>query len=44
LFPRQGSDVLTSAVWAQGLAEVPEDTAVSPGDAVDYLPFEGLLA
>lgn len=44
LFPRQGSGVLSAAVWAQGLAEVPEGATVKPGDPVSYLPFTGLLA
>jgi molybdopterin molybdotransferase len=40
---RQGSDVLTSTAWAEGLVEVPEDTTLRPGDPVRYLPFSGLL-
>jgi molybdopterin molybdotransferase len=43
LFPRQGSDVLTSAVWAEGLVVVPEEATVEPGDPVDYLAFSDLL-
>ncbi len=43
LFPRQGSDVLTSTVWADGLAEIPEDTTLVPGDKVAYTPFSELL-
>jgi molybdopterin molybdotransferase len=44
VFTRQGSEVLSAAVWAQGLAEVPEGATVKPGDPVSYLPFTGLLA
>ncbi len=43
LFPRQGSDVLTSTVWADGLVEIPEDTTVAPGDPLAYTPFSELL-
>ena len=43
LFPKQGSDVLTSAVWAQGLVEIPADTVFAPGDTVNYLSFSDLL-
>ena len=43
LFPKQGSDVLASAVWAQGLVEVPEHATVTPGDRVRYLSFAELL-
>jgi molybdopterin molybdotransferase len=42
-FPRQGSDVLTSAVWADGLVEVPEGKRFSEGDDVSFLPFSELL-
>ncbi len=41
LFPHQGSGVLSSASWADGLAEVDED--IKPGDSVKYLPFQGLF-
>lgn len=43
LYPDQGSSVLTSLSWADGLAVVPVQTTVSPGDLLDYLPFDGLL-
>jgi molybdopterin molybdotransferase len=38
-YPRQGSDVLSSVAWADGLAEIPEDTSVHSGDTLRYLPF-----
>lgn len=43
LFPKQGSDVLASTVWAQGLVEIPEHVSVAPGDRVRYLSFAELL-
>jgi len=38
-FSRQGSDVLSSVAWANGLAEIPEDATVQAGDTVSFLPF-----
>jgi molybdopterin molybdotransferase len=38
-YPRQGSDVLSSVVWADGLVEIPENTRIHPGDTLRYLPF-----
>ncbi len=43
LYPDQGSSVLTSLSWADGLAIVPVRTTVRPGDKLDYLSFTGLL-
>ncbi|HHJ36686.1 MAG TPA: molybdopterin molybdenumtransferase MoeA [Gammaproteobacteria bacterium] len=43
LYPHQGSGVLSSASWADGLVEAPLNSVISKGDRVDYLPFEGLL-
>lgn len=43
LFPDQSSDVLSSAVWADGLAEIPAGVTLAKGDRVGYLPFSGLL-
>ena len=42
-FPKQGSDVLTSAVWADGLVEIPEGKLYGVGDDVSFLPFSELL-
>lgn len=42
-FPNQGSDVLTSAVWAEGLAELPEGQTIVRGDRLTYLAFTELL-
>lgn len=41
--PNQGSGLLSSACWADGLAVVPENTTLEPGDLVTYLSFEELL-
>jgi molybdopterin molybdotransferase len=38
-FPRQGSDVLSSVAWADGLAEITEDSTVHAGETVNFLPF-----
>jgi molybdopterin molybdotransferase len=43
-FPRQGSDVLTSTVWADGLLEIPEELSLPQGAILNYWPFEVLLA
>ena len=39
LFPNQSSGVLTSCIWADGLADVPAGTKVSRGDTVRYISF-----
>ena len=43
LYPNQGSGVLTSTVWADGLVEVPEGASIHRGETVKFLPFSGLL-
>ncbi len=43
LHPRQGSDVLSSCTWADGLVEIPEGVTVAEGDTVRYLGFDALL-
>ncbi len=43
LFPHQGSGVLSSASWADGLIEVCIGQQIKQGDKVTYLPFEGLF-
>jgi len=43
-FPNQGSGVLTSTVWAEGLADIAPHTPVNRGDRVPYLPFHGWAA
>ncbi|MAY03182.1 MAG: molybdopterin molybdenumtransferase MoeA [Gammaproteobacteria bacterium] len=42
-FSNQGSSVMSSLSWADGLARIPCETLVKKGDLLDYLPFEGLL-
>ncbi|MBP7566916.1 MAG: molybdopterin molybdotransferase MoeA [Burkholderiaceae bacterium] len=42
LYPNQGSGVLTSVAWAEGLVDIPAGTPVKQGDAVRFLPFDGL--
>ncbi len=41
-YPNQSSGVLTSCVWADGLADIPASTTVRPGDTVRYLAFGDL--
>ncbi len=44
VFPHQGSGVLTSTVWADGLLDNPPGQAIARGDTVRFLPFTGLLS
>jgi len=39
LFPNQGSGVLTSTVWADGLIDCPPGQAIARGDMVRFIPF-----
>lgn len=43
IYPNQGSGVLTSAVWGEGLAEIRENSMVEHGDMVKFTPFTELL-
>lgn len=43
LYANQGSGVLTSAAWADGLIDNPAGNAIKPGDTVRFLPFSELL-
>ncbi|MCG6876557.1 MAG: molybdopterin molybdotransferase MoeA [Betaproteobacteria bacterium] len=43
LFPNQGSAVLTSAVFADGLVDNPERQPIARGDMVRYIPLSELL-
>ena len=36
LYPKQGSDVLSSVVWADGLVEIPENSTFTQGDVLNY--------
>ncbi|MHB1228742.1 MAG: molybdopterin molybdotransferase MoeA [Halothiobacillus sp.] len=40
-FPNQNSGLLSSIAWADGVALMPADCTLEPGDCVDYFPFEG---
>jgi len=39
LFPHQGSGVLSSACWSDGLVEIKVDEAVNSGDQVIFMPY-----
>jgi molybdopterin molybdotransferase len=39
VFPNQSSGVLTSTVWADGLADLEPGQVVKPGDAIPFLPW-----
>lgn len=43
LFPNQGSGVLTSAVWGDGLVDNPPGKTIAAGDTVRFIPFSELL-
>jgi molybdopterin molybdotransferase len=42
--PNQGSAVLSSAVWADGLLDNPAGQAFAAGDTVNYFPLPVLAA
>jgi len=44
LFANQGSGVLTSTVWADGLVDNPPGNAIHRGDTVRFIPFSELFA
>lgn len=44
LFANQGSGVLTSVVWAEGVVDNPAGQAIRAGDTVRFIDFAGLLA
>ena len=44
LFVNQSSGVLTSAVWGDGLVDLPAGHIVARGDTVRFLPFSALLS
>ncbi len=43
LFPNQGSGVLTSTVWGDGLVDNPPGHVINAGDTVHFIPFSELL-
>ncbi|MGH8854326.1 MAG: molybdopterin molybdotransferase MoeA, partial [Telluria sp.] len=42
LFPNQGSGVLTSTVWGDGLVDNPPGQVIAEGDLVRFIPFAEL--
>jgi len=44
IYPHQGSGVLTSTVWGDGLITCPAGTPIKRGERVRYIPFTELLA
>ncbi len=44
LYPNQGSGVVTSLCWGDGLVMNPPAQAVKPGDRVRFVPFAELLS
>ena len=44
LYPNQGSGVVTSLCWGDGLVMNPPAQAISPGDRVRFVPFAELLS
>jgi molybdopterin molybdotransferase len=44
LFPNQGSGVLTSTVWGDGLVDNPPGRAIAAGDTVRFIPFSDLMS
>jgi molybdopterin molybdotransferase len=43
LFTNQGSGVLTSTVWADGLIDVPPGQPIARGDMLRFIPFNQML-
>ena len=43
LFPNQGSGVLTSTVWGDGLIDVAPNQTIAKGDMVRFVPFTNLM-
>ncbi|GGE89861.1 molybdopterin molybdotransferase MoeA [Massilia psychrophila] len=43
LFPNQGSGVLTSTVWGDGLVDNPPGNRIARGDSVRFIPFSELM-
>jgi molybdopterin molybdotransferase len=44
LFPNQGSGVLTSTVWGDGVVDNPSAHAIQAGDMVDFMSFAEMLS
>ena len=44
IYPQQGSGVLTSCAWADGLVRLAPGQSVKAEDLVDYLPLSNLIS
>jgi molybdopterin molybdotransferase len=44
VYPTQSSGVLTSAVWADGLLDIPAGTTLEPGDRAMYRPLTAFFS
>jgi molybdopterin molybdotransferase len=43
IWPNQGSGVMSSVAWADGLIDVPANTTISKGDTVNFIPLSELM-
>jgi len=43
IYPQQGSGVLSSVSWADGLVIVEPEKMINTGDILKYIPFQGLI-
>ncbi len=43
LYPKQGSDVMSSIVWADGLIEIPEEVTFETGEMLNFFPLKDLI-
>ena len=41
IYPNQDSAIISSAVWADGVAMIQAGTTISPGDSLEFLPGPG---
>ncbi|HIE78382.1 MAG TPA: molybdopterin molybdotransferase MoeA [Candidatus Thioglobus sp.] len=44
MYPKQGSDVLSSIVWADGLLEIPEGASFVSGELLNFYPFKEMMS
>lgn len=42
-YPHQGSGVLSSVSWSDGLVEIPVDATIAKGDMINFYPYSELL-
>ena len=42
-YPKQGSDVLSSMVWADGLVEIPEKKTFKQGEILNFYPLNEMM-